>query len=145
MWTMCPLPNIEHEAFFLQLEQWNDRQAPHHYVQAWSTVIYTALRPGQPVHWRHAIIGDHEQRYFEIQGRPKAFCGGKPKGGVRPGESQDKARWNQRIFMAISILYSQEEKEGHSYISDWAELDPDENAPSSNSKCKAEIRKHSMQ
>ena len=133
------------EAFFAQLEQWNDEDEYTRCIQALNAI---------PENWRnyrtayalaralenYAIIGDHDEGTPRYKG-DKALCRAiEVLESVRE-EGQDKAEWNMRMAYGYQYLYGQEEK-AIPYAQRWAELDPeDENAPAVIRECKAEIRK----
>ena len=133
------------EAFFAQLEQWNDEDEYTRCIQALNAI---------PEDWRnyrtayalaralenYAIIGDHDEGTPRYKG-DKALCRAiEVLESVRE-EGQDKAEWNMRMAYGYQYLYGQEEK-AIPYARRWAELDPeDENASAVIQECKAEIRK----
>ena len=133
------------EAFFAQLEQWNDEDEYTRCIQALNAI---------PENWRnyrtayalaralenYAIIGDHDEGTPRYKG-DKALCRAiEVLESVRE-EGKDKAQWNMRMAYGYQYLYGQEEK-AIPYAKRWAELDPeDENAPAVIRECKAEIRK----
>ena len=133
------------EAFFAQLEQWNDEDEYTRCIQALNAI---------PENWRnyrtayalaralenYAIIGDHDEGTPRYKG-DKALCRAiEVLESVRE-EGQDKAEWNMRMAYGYQYLYGQEEK-AIPYAQRWAELDPeDENASAVIQECKAEIRK----
>ena len=133
------------EAFFAQLEQWNDEDEYTRCIQALNAI---------PEDWRnyrtayalaralenYAIIGDHNEGTPRYKG-DKALCRAiEVLESVRE-EGQNKAQWNMRMAYGYQYLYGQEEK-AIPYAERWAELDPeDENAPAVIRECKAEIRK----
>lgn len=133
------------EAFFAQLEQWNDEDEYTRCIQALNAI---------PEDWRnyrtayalaralenYAIIGDHNEGTPRYKG-DKALCRAiEVLESVRE-EGQDKAEWNMRMAYGYQYLYEQEAK-AIPYAQRWAELDPeDENAPAVIRECKAEIRK----
>ena len=133
------------EAFFAQLEQWNDEDEYTRCIQALNAI---------PEDWRnyrtayalaralenYAIIGDHNEGTPRYKG-DKALCRAiEVLESVRE-EGQDKAEWNMRMAYGYQYLYGQEEK-AIPYAQRWAELDPeDENASAVIQECKAEIRK----
>ncbi|MFR2829917.1 MAG: DUF2185 domain-containing protein [Faecalibacterium sp.] len=133
------------EAFFAQLEQWNDEDEYTRCIQALNAI---------PEDWRnyrtayalaralenYAIIGDHNEGTPRYKG-DKALCRAiEVLVSVRE-EGQNKAQWNMRMAYGYQYLYGQEEK-AIPYAERWAELDPeDENAPAVIRECKAEIRK----
>ena len=140
-----PYTQQDAEAFFAQLEQWNDEDEYTRCIQALNAI---------PEDWRnyrtayalaralenYAIIGDHDEGTLKFK-RDKALQRAiEVLESVRE-EGQDKAEWNMRMAYGYQYLYGQEEK-AIPYAQRWAELDPeDENAPAVIRECKAEIRK----
>ena len=133
------------EAFFAQLEQWNDEDEYTRCIQALNAI---------PENWRnyrtayalaralenYAIIGDHDEGTPRYKGDKALRRAIDVLESVRK-EGQDKAEWNMRMAYGYQYLYGQEEK-AIPYARRWAELDPeDENAPAVIQECKAEIRK----
>ena len=133
------------EAFFVQLEQWNDEDEYTRCIQALNAI---------PEDWRnyrtayalaralenYAIIGDHDEGTLKSKGDKALLRAIEVLESVRE-EGQDKAEWNMRMAYGYQYLYGQEEK-AIPYAQRWAELDPeDENAPAVIRECKAEIRK----
>ena len=133
------------EAFFAQLEQWNDEDEYTRCIQALNAI---------PENWRnyrtayalaralenYAIIGDHDEGTLKSKGDKALLRAIEVLESVRE-EGQDKAQWNMRMAYGYQYLYGQEEK-AIPYAKRWAELDPeDENAPAVIRECKAEIRK----
>ena len=133
------------EAFFAQLEQWNDEDEYTRCIQALNAI---------PENWRnyrtayalaralenYAIIGDHDEGTLKSKGDKALLRAIEVLESVRE-EGQDKAEWNMRMAYGYQYLYGQEEK-AIPYAQRWAELDPEEeNAPAVIRECKAEIRK----
>ena len=133
------------EAFFAQLEQWNDEDEYTRCIQALNAI---------PENWRnyrtayalaralenYAIIGDHDEGTLKSKGDKALLRAIEVLESVRE-EGQNKAQWNMRMAYGYQYLYGQEEK-AIPYAQRWAELDPeDENAPAVIRECKAEIRK----
>lgn len=133
------------EAFFQQLEQWNDEDEYTRCIQALNAI---------PEDWRnyriayalaralenYAIIGDHDEGTLKSKGDKALLRAIEVLESVRE-EGQDKSEWNMRMAYGYQYLYGQEEK-AIPYAQRWAELDPeDENAPAVIRECKAEIRK----
>ena len=133
------------EAFFAQLEQWNDEDEYTRCIQALNAI---------PEDWRnyrtayalaralenYAIIGDHDEGTLKSKGDKALLRAIEVLESVRE-EGQNKAQWNMRMAYGYQYLYGQEEK-AIPYAQRWAELDPeDENAPAVIRECKAEIRK----
>ena len=133
------------EAFFAQLEQWNDEDEYTRCIQALNAI---------PENWRnyrtayalaralenYAIIGDHDEGTLKSKGDKALLRTIEVLESVRE-EGQDKAEWNMRMAYGYQYLYGQEEK-AIPYAQRWAELNPeDENAPAVIRECKAEIRK----
>ena len=141
-----PYTQQDAEAFFAQLEQWNDEDEYTRCIQALNAI---------PEDWRnyrtayalaralenYAIIGDHDEGTLKFKGDKALQRAIEVLESVRE-EGQDKAEWNMRMAYGYQYLYGQEEK-AIPYAQRWAELDPeDENAPAVIRECKAEIRKH---
>ena len=133
------------EAFFAQLEQWNDEDEYTRCIQALNAI---------PEDWRnyrtayalaralenYAIIGDHNEGTPRYKGDKALLRAIEVLESVRE-EGQDKAEWNMRMAYGYQYLYGQEEQ-AVPYAQRWAELDPeDEDAPAVIRECKAEIRK----
>ena len=133
------------EAFFAQLEQWNDEDEYTRCIQALNAI---------PEDWRnyrtayalaralenYAIIGDHDEGTPRYRGDKALLRAIKVLESVQE-EGQDKAEWNMRMAYGYQYLYGQEEQ-AIPYAKRWAELDPeDENATAVIRECKAEIRK----
>ncbi|MFR1480427.1 MAG: DUF2185 domain-containing protein, partial [Hydrogeniiclostridium mannosilyticum] len=133
------------EAFFAQLEQWNDEDEYTRCIQALNAI---------PEDWRnyriayamaralenYAIIGDHDEGTPRYKGDKALLRAIEVLESVRE-EGQDKAEWNMRMAYAYQYLHGQEEK-AIPYAQRWAELDPEDgNASAVIQECKAEIRK----
>ena len=133
------------EAFFAQLEQWNDEDEYTRCIQALNAI---------PEDWRnyrtayalaralenYAIIGDHDEGTPNYKGDKALRRAIEVLESVRE-EGQDKAQWNMRMAYAYQYLYGQEEK-AIPYAQRWAELDPeDKDAPAVIQECQEEIAK----
>ena len=133
------------EAFFAQLEQWNDEDEYTRCIQALNAI---------PEDWRnyrtayalaralenYAIIGDHDEGSPRYKGDKALHRAIEVLESVRE-EGQDKAQWNMRMAYGYQYLYGQEAK-AIPYAQRWAELDPeDENAPAVIQECQKEIAK----
>ena len=133
------------EAFFAQLEQWNDEDEYTRCIQALNAI---------PEDWRnyrtayalaralenYAIIGDHDEGTPRYKGDKALYRAIEVLESVRE-EGQDKAQWNMRMAYGYQYLHACEEK-AIPYAQRWAELDPeDKDAPAVIRECKAEIRK----
>lgn len=133
------------EAFFAQLEQWNDEDEYTRCIQALNAI---------PEDWRnyrtayalaralenYAIIGDHDEGTPNYKGDKALHRAIEVLESVRE-EGQDKAQWNMRMAYAYQYLYGQEEK-AIPYAQRWAELAPeDEDAPAVIRECREEIAK----
>ncbi|WP_370826793.1 DUF2185 domain-containing protein [Fournierella massiliensis] len=133
------------EAFFAQLEQWNDEDEYTRCIQALNVI---------PEDWRnyrtayalaralenYAIIGDHDEGTLKSKGDKALLRAIEVLESVRE-EGQDKAEWNMRMAYGYQYLYGQEEK-AIPYAQRWAELDPqDENALAVIQECQEEIAK----
>ena len=133
------------EAFFAQLEQWNDEDEYTRCIQALNAIpedwrnyrtAYALVRALE----NHAIIGDHDEGTPRYKGDKALRRAIEVLESVRE-EGQDKAEWNMRMAYGYQYLYGQEEK-AIPYAQRWAELDPeDEDALAVIRECKAEIRK----
>lgn len=133
------------EAFFQQLEQWNDEDEYTRCIQALNAI---------PEDWRnyriayamaralenYAIIGDHDEGTPNYKGDKALRRAIEVLESVRE-EGQDKAQWNMRMAYGYQYLYHQEEK-AIPYAQRWAELDPeDKDAPAVIQECQKEIAK----
>ena len=133
------------EAFFAQLEQWNDEDEYTRCIQALNAI---------PEDWRnyrtayalaralenYAIIGDHDEGTPNYKGDKALHRAIEVLESVRE-EGQDKAQWNMRMAYGYQYLYGQEEK-AIPYAQRWAELDPeDKDAPAVIQECQKEIAK----
>ena len=133
------------EAFFQQLEQWNDEDEYTRCIQALNAIpedrrnyriAYAMARALE----NYAIIGDHDEGTPNYKGDKALRRAIEVLESVRE-EGQDKAQWNMRMAYAYQYLYGQEEK-AIPYAQRWAELDPeDENAPTVIQECQKEIAK----
>ena len=133
------------EAFFAQLEQWNDEDEYTRCIQALNAIsenwrnYRTAYALARALE-NYAIIGDYDEGTLKSKGDKALLRAIEVLESVRE-EGQDKAEWNMRMAYGYQYLYGQEEK-AIPYAQRWAELDPeDENAPAVIQECKAEIRK----
>ena len=133
------------EAFFAQLEQWNDEDEYTRCIQALNAI---------PEDWRnyrtayalaralenYAIIGDHDEGTPNYKGDKALRRAIEVLESVRE-EGQDKAEWNMRMAYGYQYLHACEEK-AIPYAQRWADLDPeDENAPAVIRECQEEIAK----
>ena len=133
------------EAFFAQLEQWNDEDEYTRCIQALNAI---------PENWRnyrtayalaralenYAIIGDHDEGTLKSKGDKALLRAIEVLESVRE-EGQDKAEWNMRMAYGYQYLYGQEEQ-AIPYAQRWAELDPeDKDAPAVIQECQKEIAK----
>ena len=133
------------EAFFTQLEQWNDEDEYTRCIQALNAIpedgrnyriSYALARALE----NYAIIGDHDEGTPNYKGDKALLRAIEVLESVRE-EGEDKAEWNMRMAYGYQYLHGQEQKAIH-YAQRWAELDPeDENATAVIRECKAEIRK----
>ena len=133
------------EAFFAQLEQWNDEDEYTRCIQALNAIpedwrnYRTAYAMARALE-NYAIIGDHDEGTPNYKGDKALLRTIEVLESVRE-EGQDKAEWNMRMAYGYQYLHACEEK-AIPYAQRWAELDPeDENAPAVIRECKAEIRK----
>ncbi len=133
------------EAFFQQLEQWNDEDEYTRCIQALNAIpedwrnyriVYAMARALE----NYAVLGDHHEEppYYKAE---KALLRAIELLELVREEGQDKAQWNMRMAYGYQYLYHQEEK-AIPYAQRWAELDPeDENAPAVIQECQEEIAK----
>ena len=133
------------EAFYQQLEQWNDDDEFTHCVQAmniipeewWDYRLSYALARALE---NYAILGDHQEGTPNYKGDKALLRAIDVLESVRE-EGQNKAEWNMRMAYAYQYLYGQEEK-AIPYAQRWAELDPeDTDAPLVIQECQKEIAK----
>ena len=133
------------EAFFQQLEQWNDEDEYTHCIQALNAIpedwrnYRTAYAMARALE-NYAILGDHKEVPPNYKGDKALRRAIEVLESVRE-EGQDKAQWNMRMAYGYQYLYHQEEK-AIPYAQRWAELDPeDEDAPAVIQECQKEIAK----
>ena len=131
------------EAFYQQLEQWNDEDEYTRCIQAlnaipeewWDYRIAYAMARALE---NYAIIGDHDEGTPNYKGDMALLRAIDVLESVRE-EGQNKAEWNMRMAYAYQYLYGQEEK-AIPYAQRWAELDPeDTDAPLVIQECQKEI------
>ena len=133
------------EAFFQQLEQWNDEDEYTRCIQALNTIpedwrnyriVYAMARALE----NYAILGDHQEEPPCYKAEKALLRAIDVLESVRE-EGQDKAEWNMRMAYGYQYLNGQEEK-AIPYAQRWAELDPeDEDAPAVIQACQEEIAK----
>jgi len=133
------------EAFYEQLEQWNDEDEYTRCIQTLNTVpedlrdyriAYAMARALE----NYAIIGDHDEGTPRYKGDKALLRAIEVLESVRE-EGKDKAEWNMRMAYGYQYLYGQEEK-AIPYAQRWAELDPeDEDAATVIQECQKEIAK----
>ena len=140
-----PYTQQKEEAFFQQLEQWNDEDEYTRCIQALNAIpedwrnYRTAYAMARALE-NYAIIGDHDEGTPNYKGDKALRRAIEVLESVWE-EGQDKAQWNMRMAYAYQYLYGQEEK-AIPYAQRWAELDPeDENAPAVIQACQEEIAK----
>ena len=133
------------EAFFQQLEQWNDEDEYTRCIQALNAIpenwqnYRTAYALARALE-NYAIIGDHDEGTPRYKGDKALLRAIEVLESVRE-EGQDKAEWNMRMAYGYQYLCGQEEK-AIPYARRWAELAPeDEDAQAVIRECQAEIRK----
>ena len=133
------------EAFYKQLEQWNDADEFTRCIKVLETLPedlrdYRASFLLARALENYAIIGDHENeppRKEAIKALGRAI---EILESVRE-EGKDKAEWNMRMAYAYQYLPEQEEQ-AIPYAERWAELDPrDRDAKAVIKECKQEIEK----
>ena len=133
------------EAFFAQLEQWNDEDEYTRCIQALNAIpengrnYRTAYALARALE-NYAIIGDHDEGTLKSKGDKALLRAIEVLESVRE-EGQDKAEWNMRMAYGYQYLYGQEEQ-AIPYAQRWAELDPeDKDAPAVIQECQKEIAK----
>ena len=138
-----PCTSENAEAFYQQLEQWNDEDEYTRCIQAlnvipeewWDYRIAYAMARALE---NYAIIGDHDEGTPNYKGDKALLRAIDVLESVRE-EGQNKAEWNMRMAYAYQYLYGQEEK-AIPYAQRWAELDPeDTDAPLVIQECQKEI------
>ena len=133
------------EAFFQQLEQWNDEDEYIRCIQAMNIIpkecrdyrlAYALARALE----NYAIIGNHDEGTPNYKGEKALRRAINVLESVRE-EGQNKAEWNMRMAYAYQYLYGQEEK-AIPYAQRWAELDPeDTDASLVIQECQKEVAK----
>ena len=132
------------EAFYRQLERWNDEDEYTRCITVLGTIHkdqwdYRAACAMARALENYAIIGDHEEGTPNFKGDKALLQAIEMLESVRE-EGQDKAEWNMRMAYGYQYLHGQEEK-AIPYAQRWAELDPeDENATAVIRECRQEIR-----
>lgn len=134
------------EAFYQQLEQWNDEDEYTRCIQALNAVpeewwdyrsAYALARALE----NYAILGNHNEGTPNYKGDKALLRAIDALEAVRE-EGQNKAEWNMRMAYGYQYLHGQEEK-AIPYAQRWAELDPeDENAMAVIRECQDEIAKN---
>lgn len=137
------------DAFYQQIEQWNDEDEYTLSIKAIETISpdlwdYRAAYAMARALENYAIIGDHNEGTPSYKGDKALNRAIEVLEEVRE-EGKDKAEWNMRMAYAYQYLYGQEEK-AIPYAQRWAELDPDdENALAVVNECKKEIADRSKE
>lgn len=137
------------DAFYKQIEQWNDEDEYTLSIKALETISpdlwdYRAAYAMARALENYAIIGDHNEGTPTYKGDNALNRAIEVLEEVRE-EGRDKAEWNMRMAYAYQYLYGQEEK-AIPYAQRWAELDPDdENALWVINECKKEIADRSKE
>lgn len=137
------------DAFYQQIEQWNDEDEYSLCIKALETISpdlwdYRAAYAMARALENYAIIGDHNEGTPEHKGDNALNRAIEVLEQVGE-EGRDKAEWNMRMAYAYQYLYGQEEK-AIPYAQRWAELDPDdENALAVVNECKKEIADRSKE
>ena len=131
------------EAFFQQLEQWNDEDEYTRCIQALNAIpedqrnYRTAFALARALE-NYAVLGDHQEEPPYYKAEKALLRAIELLESVRE-EGQDKAQWNMRMAYGYQYLYHQEEK-AIPYAQRWAELDPeDKDAPAVIRQCQEEI------
>lgn len=137
------------DAFYKQIEQWNDEDEYTLCVKALETISpdlwdYRAAYAMARALENYAIIGDHNEGTPTFKGDNALNRAIEVLEKVKE-EGKDKAEWNMRMAYAYQYLNGQEEK-AIPYAQRWAELDPDdENALAVVNECKKEIADRSKE
>ena len=137
------------DAFYRQIEQWNDEDEYTLCVRALETIDrslwdYRAACAMARALENYAIIGDHNKGTPTYKGDKALNRAIEVLEDVRE-DGKDKAKWNMRMAYAYQYLYQQEEK-AIPYAQRWAELDPDDaNAPAVIRECEEEIANRSSE
>ena len=133
------------EAFFQQLEQWNDEDEYSRCIQTLNAIpeelrnYRTAYALARALE-NYAIIGDHDEGTLKSEGDKALLRAIDVLEAVRE-EGQSRAEWNMRMAYAYQYLHEQEEK-AILYAQRWAELDPEDgNAAMVIQECREEIKK----
>ena len=131
------------EAFFQQLEQWNDEDEYTRCIQALNAIpedlrnyriVYAMARALE----NYAVLGDHQEEPPYYKAEKALLRAIELLESVRE-EGQDKTQWNMRMAYGYQYLYHQEEK-AIPYAQRWAQLDPeDKDAPAVIRQCQEEI------
>ena len=137
------------EAFFQQLEQWNDEDEFTRCIQALNAIpkdwhsYRTAYALARALE-NYAVLGDHQEEppYYKAEKALRRAI--EVLESVRE-EGQDKAQWNMRMAYGYQYLNRQEEQ-AIPYAQRWAELAPeDEDAPAVIQQCQEEIARRRRQ
>ena len=118
------------EAFFQQLEQWNDEDEYTRCIQALNAIperlqnYRTAYALARALRQNYAIIGDHDEGTPRYKGDKALLRAIEVLESVRE-EGQDKAEWNMRMAYGYQYLCGQEEM-AIPYARRWAELAPED-------------------
>ena len=140
-----PYTSQNAEAFFQQLEQWNNEDEYTRCIQALNAIpedwqnYRTAYALARALE-NYAILGDHQEGTPHYKGDKALLRAITVLESVQE-EGQNKAEWNMRMAYGYQYLYAQEEK-AIPYAQRWAELDPeDEDAQAVIRECLEEIQK----
>ncbi len=146
-WEYVPYTRENADAFYQQIEQWNDENEYSRCVKVLDTVpeqlrdyrcAYALARALE----NYAILGDHEEGTANYKSDKALQRAIEVLESVRE-EGQDNAQWNMRMAYAYQYLHGQEEK-AIPYAQRWAQLDPsDEDAPTVIRECQEELAKRS--
>ena len=150
-----PLDDLEYipytpeaaEAFYQQIEQWNDADEYTRCIRVLDTIpeewqdyrsAYALARALE----NYAVIGDRREGTPNFKGDKALLRAIEALQSVRE-EGQDKAQWNMRMAYGYQYLSGQEKK-AIPYAQRWAELDPeDEDAPAVIRECQEANAKRS--
>lgn len=116
------------DAFYRQLEQWNDADEYTRCIKVLETIPeelwdYRAAYALTRALENYAIIGDHDEGTPREEGTHVLLRALDILESVR-AEGENKAEWNMR--MAYAYQYLPDEEKALPYAQRWAELDPDD-------------------
>lgn len=140
---VIPYTKENAEAFFKQIEDWNDNDRYTKCIRALETIPademdYESTMLLVRAYENYAILGDNNEEP-EIEECDRALNKALELLESVRETGENKARWNMRMAYAYQYLTGQKEK-AVAYAEKWAELDPeDENAKLVIKECKRDI------